>query len=922
MCKWMIGVLLTLNVLSGELSLDSNAWFGNPLVWQISKETIACDKQSAHDFMLYTQAPVASKVTVETVFTPTGALANEWRVAGPSIYKDSKNFWRLALVITPPSQGNKHHFEFCEMLNGEWLSQSKLVCDNTFSAGAWQFDVAYRMRIVLDDTGITGTVMTEEGKLLFRQRYRLEPSKEAVTSGRPALSTTGFSGVYRAMTAQWGDALEERAPAKRFPPYSVKPNTDIKDKATGFFHVVQKPDGRWWTIDPQGSAVVLFGVDHVTFHGHWCQKLGYAPYGRKNEAKYQDRAVWEKETLDRLTTWGFNMLGAGCSSALQRRGLVHTLFLSLGDSFGSLGGEYEIAPQEHRPCSVFPNVFHPDFERYCRYQAQLKCLSERDDPWLFGYFIDNELAWWGRGALDTGLFDYTMKKGATHSAKIELCKFVREKAGNDLNAFNACWKSSLNTFDELRAMTVLDANTPEQKAIKLAFLAHAAERYFSITTRAIRDADPNHLILGSRFAGTGGAHPDVWKISGKYCDVVTFNSYPMANLDNGVVYTSLDKSGEKIATHFETYYNVVKRPMLITEWSFPALDSGLPCLHGAGQRFLTQAERTEATSLFARTMLSLPFLLGYDYFMWVDEPALGISDAFPEDSNYGLVNEEGLPYPFITRMFEALHNEVRNDRAKLAPVEKSPLAPKSKTPYEIARKVSNRSPTGAASFQREGDTFTITNGRLTLLGKIGRGPMIDKIILDGELYGHYNGMVHASSKWPMGECVTAVHEQREGNVLLVDITSVSNTFTEKFEICQRLIIPANSSCFIIEQRSVKNIGADPFSLKGVFFQIRSSYPPSTKHVSVPNLWGRPQQGCWVNGQGKQCLGAVAPLYSDVNIHFWLDPQDGQHADARREVPEILLMPGKTMMVDAFVLCLVGRDGIDSWEKQAREIIVH
>ena len=59
----------------------------------------------------------------------------------------------------------------------------------------------------------------------------------------------------------------------------------------------------------------------------------------------------------------------------------------------------------------------------------------------------------------------------------------------------------------------------------------------------------------------------------------------------------------------------------------------------------------------ARTMLALPFLLGYDYFMWVDEPALGISKEFPEDSNYGLVNEDGRPYELLTKMFTQVHRD-------------------------------------------------------------------------------------------------------------------------------------------------------------------------------------------------------------------------------------------------------------------------
>ena len=105
--------------------------------------------------------------------------------------------------------------------------------------------------------------------------------------------------------------------------------------------------------------------------------------------------------------------------------------------------------------------------------------------------------------------------------------------------------------------------------------------------------------------------------------------------------------------------------MIITEWSFPALDAGLPSSCGAGQRFRTQAERTQATELFARTLLALPFMVGYDYFMWVDEPALGISFKFPEDSNYGLVNERGEPYREITEMFTRINHEAEALHARV-----------------------------------------------------------------------------------------------------------------------------------------------------------------------------------------------------------------------------------------------------------------
>ena len=138
--------------------------------------------------------------------------------------------------------------------------------------------------------------------------------------------------------------------------------------------------------------------------------MGYAPHGRKNQAKYASHEVWQAETLQRLTQWGFNLLGAGCEPRLRHQGLAHTEFLNIGEGMARLGDAYDITPHEDRPCSAFPNVFHPQFEAYCHYMAQKKCAPLRDDPWLLGYFIDNELAWWGRGARDIGLCECVCAK--------------------------------------------------------------------------------------------------------------------------------------------------------------------------------------------------------------------------------------------------------------------------------------------------------------------------------------------------------------------------------------------------------------------------------------------------------------------------------------------------------------------------------
>lgn len=189
-----------------------------------------------------------------------------------------------------------------------------------------------------------------------------------------------------------------------------------------------------------------------------------------------------------------------------------------------------------------------------------------------------------------------------------------------------------------------------------AFLRLFAERYFSVLCGAIREADPNHMILGCRFAWPfDKVHPTLWEVCGKYCDIASLNCYPWADIDQGVVLDS--KGGAPVAQRFRDIHGWCRRPLMVTEWSFPALDAGRPCLHGAGQRFKTQAQRAKASGLFARTMLSMPFFVGYSYFMFLDQPASGISETFKEDSNYGLVSEFGVPYPEITDMFRKIHSE-------------------------------------------------------------------------------------------------------------------------------------------------------------------------------------------------------------------------------------------------------------------------
>jgi len=896
------------------------AWFGDPVAWAFRPEAVRC-RLGRHSLALYEGAPRSAQASVEATFTPRKAGGKDWDIAGVVLIDDERNFWHLALVQAPPEHGSAHSMELAEMRDGRWLAHLNLKIETEQYADAkWEFGKGCRLRLSLDAQGVEGTVSDADGRRLMHKRLAF--SADAVRQGRPGLRAAGMTGEFTDLRADWGQAIAEPAPPEAAcPPYASDSFVEgISDKATGFFRVVRKPDGRWWTIDPLGRGMVLLGVDHVTFGGHWCEKLGYAPHKRKNEKRFKDHAEWEAWALERLKAWGFNMLGAGCDRRLNHRGLVHTVFLNMGSHFGTRGEEFYIAPYEHRPCSVFPNVFHPDFEAFCRYRARQACRPHRSDPWMLGYFIDNELAWWGRGPSDTGLADAVMKMGATHTAKLALRDFLADRAGKSIERFNALWGTKLKGFDDLLALTALPSADDAQREAKREFLRLAAERYFTATSRAIRREDPNHMVLGARFAGTGGAHPVVWEVAGQHCEIVTFNCYPFADLDEGRVYTSPGKKRELAGEHFETYYNYVKRPMLVTEWSFPALDAGVPSVHGAGQRFRTQRERTEATSLFARSMLSLPFLLGYDYFMWVDEPALGISTPFPEDSNYGLINEDGQPYALLTEMFTALHARAGKLRFE-PPPQARPLPPARPIPtaLAVAAKAAGGAGGAKAFFVREGDAFRAGNGCLELQGRLGEGYMVRGISLTGQdkPLGQYDAMLHVldqggQNRWMGGQTVKAVDGKLVDGLAVVEITSTASAGSMAFELTHRLILPPGRPWFLAQAVSVKNTGKQPVRLRGLFFRLYSPIQDTPR--TPPNVWNMPPADCWLDKDDGRFIGAIAPRGSDLAIHFWIDnTYKSVHPDAHLEL-EHTLAPGATWTPSeaAYIFCTAGMGGTAAW----------
>jgi agarase len=161
----------------------------------------------------------------------------------------------------------------------------------------------------------------------------------------------------------------------------------------------------------------------------------------------------------------------------------------------------------------------------------------------------------------------------------------------------------------------------------------AAEKYFQTGHAIIKKYDPHHLILGVRFIGVHSVPREVLETIGRYVDVVSFNAYDLL--------PPLEALEQTYAIHH--------KPMLITEFSFKAMDSGLRNTLGQGFLLKTQKDRALWYERYVARLLSSPHLVGFIWYKDVDDQPFEKG----ENCNYGLMARDGVPYaPFVAKVRE------------------------------------------------------------------------------------------------------------------------------------------------------------------------------------------------------------------------------------------------------------------------------
>jgi len=401
-------------------------------------------------------------------------------------------------------------------------------------------------------------------------------------------------------------------------------------------------------VTPEGHAFFSTGVTSVGPSGTAIGDTGERPYRDNVLETHGSVEVWANVTRERLSSWGFNSLGAW-SDWRTVTGTPYTIKLSMSGSDWLQGN--------------IPDYWSDDWEAHIAEQAaQLE--ATKDDPLLIGIFLDNEMRWGADHRIQSALFDNYLFMDRAQPGKQRLVEVLRSRYGDDIEPFNEVWGTDLEFFDDLLDVTDLPnaspGQHPEREADASAFLLDLATRFFSETSAAIRAVDSNHLNLGVRFVSQL-TPSEVVAAAGPWVDVLSVNFYQVEPI---VFDSALLLSGSVDPRPWlAIYHDLSRRPVLIGEFGFRAADSGLPnTWPPIYPTFDTQEDRADGLERYALNIFNRDYVVGYHWFTYSDQPAEGRFDG--ENNNFGLVNIEDNPYEVVTSRAQWLHERMYPCRAR------------------------------------------------------------------------------------------------------------------------------------------------------------------------------------------------------------------------------------------------------------------
>lgn len=386
--------------------------------------------------------------------------------------------------------------------------------------------------------------------------------------------------------------------------------------------------GVWWYEDAHGKRFFSLGA---------CCVAGCYGHAERNPLAPERKS----RIVGWLKSWGFNTAAAWSSPS------VYPEFYVAEQIYTGFNTSYHAKEKRE---DVFDDRFWND---WIPGAVRNEVAELKRQPTLIGYFVDNEPHWNERAVLDY----YLGLKPATPGSRA-LVAFSRSRYGDRIGNLNAAWGTRLRSFEAIAGLTLPRRAPAGLDGFRRSWRTEVAGVYYARYIALVRAADPDHLILGVRWAGL--PDPELYRRVTALCDVSSVNDYNR--------YGTLRDAYAK-------YYEASPRPIMITEWSF----SGYPEPGHKSLQFIdvgTQERRAEGYRKYVLAASRAPYMIGMHWFLFSDydkqDEAKG---GYPPDENMGLVShDESKVYDVLTREcartnaeVEAVHRGALAAAPRLAP---------------------------------------------------------------------------------------------------------------------------------------------------------------------------------------------------------------------------------------------------------------
>jgi hypothetical protein len=404
-------------------------------------------------------------------------------------------------------------------------------------------------------------------------------------------------------------------------------------KATGFFRL-EKVDGRWWFVTPEGNPFFMNGIDTGSPHD-WGYSTGLknaagqargsfvnlpdatvfkrayttqegeprvnfilANLQRKFGADYE--AGWTELMRKRLQVWGFN-----ANAKWTRSESLNLPYITvLRPAKGVRRIKWAVDP------------YDDEFATQVESGVAKMLKTAKDNPNIIGHTFESEKGW------DFEVVAAMLKLTEPSPAKAAFIDHLYTRLDSDAAKLAQLLETSDVSKEALQRTALPFPEDLHPYARE--FILEASKRYYRIATEIIRRHDPNHVILGSSLT-PDWHNSHEWSIGAVgYTDALSFDHY------------------KEDAEWLEPYL-AYDLPILLLEYGFVVNGRGLADFSSAVP---TQRDRGLGYRRLIEGLAARPQFVGAGWFMMYDQAVTGRGSggSTGERHNFGLLNQQDQPY--------------------------------------------------------------------------------------------------------------------------------------------------------------------------------------------------------------------------------------------------------------------------------------